>query len=221
MTPIRKFVDPVKRDGALGFLMAAGLHLSVLFFSGFAVQPVQYGIEQQSGGIEISLTAALPSQEQEQEVPEQKAVQLASAEESDMRLSDLIQPEKSKKEDAVSGDGSSPEPGKDATTFYSQAGAVTPVRVSHFRNHPPKYPKQAVELGQEGLVLLHVQVGENGHSGGVEIKESSGFPLLDEAAIRAVSDWKFDPAKIGLIAVRGDVDIPIRFSIEDYQKSLR
>ncbi|WP_110955076.1 energy transducer TonB [Anaerosinus massiliensis] len=59
----------------------------------------------------------------------------------------------------------------------------------------PTYPDQAKQAGQEGTVVLQVQVLENGSTGNVVIYQSSGWRLLDDAAIEAVEQWSFNPAK--------------------------
>ena len=49
----------------------------------------------------------------------------------------------------------------------------------------------------------------------VEIKKSSGFRLLDQAAIKAVRHWKFQPGRIGDLPVESKVEIPIKFSLQE------
>lgn len=48
------------------------------------------------------------------------------------------------------------------------------------------YPERARELGQEGVCLLRVTITREGEVKGVILKESSGHPLLDNAAMSAV-----------------------------------
>ena len=50
--------------------------------------------------------------------------------------------------------------------------------------------------GEEGTVTLQVYVLESGKAGEVKIQKSSGFPKLDEAAVREVQRvWRFVPGK--------------------------
>lgn len=62
---------------------------------------------------------------------------------------------------------------------------------------PPKYPKFAKNSGIEGSVLLEVEIFEDGSVGAVEVIKSlmGGENGLDQAAINAVKQWKFQPAK--------------------------
>jgi protein TonB len=62
--------------------------------------------------------------------------------------------------------------------------------------------------------LLIVRVTAQGHSTAVTLKQSSGFTLLDEAAIEAVRNWEFQPDRIGPMAVESEIEVPVRFKLE-------
>jgi len=62
------------------------------------------------------------------------------------------------------------------------------------RNRPPVQPARSLRNGEEGKVILRVLVQADGSAGAVEIRSSSGFPMLDEAARSAVQTWRFNPA---------------------------
>ena len=112
------------------------------------------------------------------------------------------------------GDGSSEVPGKDSTTLHSMGGAETLAQPNYLKNPAPRYPLKAKKDEQEGIVLLLAKVNSSGAAGQVSVKSSSGFPLLDEAALKAVERWKFKPAKIGSVAIESQVEIPIRFQLD-------
>jgi protein TonB len=80
---------------------------------------------------------------------------------------------------------------------------------NRFRNRPPAYPVQAAVLGQHGAVVVVIHVAENGSATGVDIVESSGFDVLDQAAVAAVRKWRFHPAMQNGQAVA--FDMPFRF----------
>lgn len=61
--------------------------------------------------------------------------------------------------------------------------------------------------------MLGVRVTAEGRAAEVTIKQSSGFPLLDAAAVKAVRRWEFEPARLGAIAVESDVEVPVRFQL--------
>lgn len=80
-------------------------------------------------------------------------------------------------------------------------------------NRPPRYPVTARRRGQEGLVLLSVVVSAQGTVIRVGIKQSSGFDLLDDAALRAVRKWQFEPARIGARSVECETEVPVQFKL--------
>jgi protein TonB len=60
----------------------------------------------------------------------------------------------------------------------------------------PEYPPASRRAGEEGTVTLQVMVLENGRAGEVKVAKSSGFPKLDEAAVKEVQrNWRFVPGK--------------------------
>ncbi|GJL63561.1 MAG: hypothetical protein NPIRA04_22150 [Nitrospirales bacterium] len=77
----------------------------------------------------------------------------------------------------------------------------------------PVYPRVAKEEGWEGIVLLRVLVHSSGMPGKVTIQKSSGYKVLDEAAIDAIRQWRFAPAKDGNFAIEKHVDVPLKFGL--------
>jgi protein TonB len=69
-------------------------------------------------------------------------------------------------------------------------------------------------MGQQGKVMLRVLVNSNGTTDKVEIRSSSGFDRLDDAALDAVRRWRFVPARQGDRPVAAWVLVPIIFALE-------
>ncbi len=80
-------------------------------------------------------------------------------------------------------------------------------------NPPPQYPHLARRRGQEGVVVLDVSVDEYGRAAVVSLSVSSGFSLLDEAALKAVRQWRFQSGTINGIARKMMVKVPVRFRL--------
>lgn len=75
----------------------------------------------------------------------------------------------------------------------------------------PEYPAEARERRVEGEVLLEVVVGRDGSV--VEANVVSGHPLLTDAALAAVKQWKFEPYLIDGRAVETQTKIRVTFSL--------
>ena len=84
-------------------------------------------------------------------------------------------------------------------------------------NPRPHYPRQARKLRQEGRVLIEVRVSADGRPLNVALKSSTGFDLLDKAALEAVQRWRFVPARRGGRPVEASVIVPIQFVLSEEQ----
>lgn len=115
---------------------------------------------------------------------------------------------------AESGEGGSLPP-PELTGTPIQARSVDRTRANYRRNPKPPYPPAARRRHQEGTVLLAVQVSSHGRASRVVLKQSSGFALLDEAALQTIRDWDFEPARIGSLAVESAIEVPVRFQLGD------
>ena len=95
--------------------------------------------------------------------------------------------------------------------------ALTPARfnAAYLHNPEPVFPQLSRRLGEEGKVLLRVKVSAEGQPVAVDLERSSNFERLDEAARRAVSRWRFVPARRGEQPVEGAVIVPIVFRLDD------
>ena len=80
-------------------------------------------------------------------------------------------------------------------------------------NPPPNYPKVARIRGYEGSTRLKVEVLESGKVGRIEIASSSGFEVLDKAALESVKNWTFTPGTRSGENIRQWVMVPVRFSL--------
>lgn len=68
---------------------------------------------------------------------------------------------------------------------------------SHLGNPAPRYPALSRKLGEEGEVQLKLLVKSDGSVGEVQVRRSSGYERLDQAALRAAWHWRFVPARQG------------------------
>ncbi|MDC0857419.1 energy transducer TonB [Rickettsiales bacterium] len=75
----------------------------------------------------------------------------------------------------------------------------------------PIYPKRALKLNREGVVIIEALVSKDGVVTKIDIIQSSGFAILDKSASNAVMKWRFDQAALAGSEVL--VRIPVEFII--------
>jgi protein TonB len=77
---------------------------------------------------------------------------------------------------------------------------------------PPKRPKKAEAAGVSGLVRCLLTIGEDGKVADVQFLEvPPGNYGFEEAVREAVSTWRYQPAKVGGVAVRLKIEQPFKF----------
>ncbi|MGI2218127.1 energy transducer TonB [Shewanella baltica] len=76
----------------------------------------------------------------------------------------------------------------------------------------PTYPRIARKKGFEGTATIEVMFNELGEQLALTLVTSSGFSLLDQAAIAAVENWQF-AAPTPRLASHYRVRVPIRFAL--------
>ncbi len=99
--------------------------------------------------------------------------------------------------------------------------AVAFAGVRYARVFKPEYPRKARRAGWEGTTLLKVHVDHRGRSGQVTVDRTSGFDLLDAAAVRAVRRWEFHPAHNGARTVSSWVKVPVVFKLKEKERKGR
>ncbi len=88
-------------------------------------------------------------------------------------------------------------------------------RADYLNNPRPPYPMVARRMGYHGKVVLDVEVLAEGKAGDVKLYQSSGYDILDNAALQTVKTWRFTPARRFGPAVTQRFLVPIKFSLED------
>ncbi len=78
-------------------------------------------------------------------------------------------------------------------------------------NPPPVYPPLAKQAGIQGTVLLGVTVGKDGAA--TYITVISGHPLLAEAAVEAVKNWRWEPTLLNGEPVEVITQVHVNFTL--------
>jgi len=97
-----------------------------------------------------------------------------------------------------------------------QAAAPISVKASplYAENPKPEYPALARRRNWQGTVIISVSVSKKGAADRVELQKSSGYVLLDKAALQAVASWRFLPGTEAGHPVAMKVLIPVHFKMQ-------
>ncbi len=229
----RSFVPPSRRAGQIqGVALSIALHAALFFLGGFLwVKPISYGITAGETAVEVELLAApaapeaVPAAPEAAPQPEWVAAEPDPLEKSEPTIPKPVEkPAPARPAPAAApavvpavarvSDGSSAVPGKDLTTQHT-SGAQIAARPNYLRNPAPRYPEASRKNGEEGLVILAVNVSPAGRPVTVELFGSSGYERLDRAAVDAVRRWIFEPARLGPLPVASMVKVPVRFRLNE------
>ena len=78
----------------------------------------------------------------------------------------------------------------------------------------PRYPLGSRMRGEEGVVTIRVSIDSTGRASGTEVLESSGFPSLDKAGVKALKKAVFRN-KAGALAFSTETTVTFSFSLVD------
>jgi protein TonB len=97
--------------------------------------------------------------------------------------------------------------------YQVAAEPLATARPDHAYSPKPAYPLALRDLGVSGVVWLRVWVDKTGRPQEIELSKGSGYRLFDEAALRAVQQWRFIPAKNEQQSLASWVEFAVRFEI--------
>lgn len=84
----------------------------------------------------------------------------------------------------------------------------------YLNNPPPAYPRQSKRMGEQGTVVLRVLIGLQGTAEKAEVRSSSGFARLDQAALETVQRWRYAPGRRNGSPEAMWFNVPVRFILE-------
>jgi protein TonB len=109
----------------------------------------------------------------------------------------------------IGGVGAAPPPPKPAQQRIRQGGQVQAAKLVN--KVQPMYPPLARQTRISGTVRLHAIIAKNGSVEQLEV--ISGHPLLVQAALDAVRQWKYQPTTLNGDNVEVDTTIDVIFSL--------
>jgi protein TonB len=108
-----------------------------------------------------------------------------------------------------------------STVAAAPAAPPAPARIelpssdaAYLRNPKPSYPALSRRLGEQGKVIVRVLIGVDGSAQQAEIRTSSGYERLDQAALATVRSWRYVPGKRNGTAEAMWFNVPINFVLE-------
>jgi periplasmic protein TonB len=84
-----------------------------------------------------------------------------------------------------------------------------PVKV---KNVPPVYPQIAIAARIEGLVIIEAVIGTDGAVS--ETRILRGVPLLNQAALDAVKQWRYTPTTLNNVPVPVIMTVTVQFKLQ-------
>ena len=84
----------------------------------------------------------------------------------------------------------------------------------YLNNSAPAYPRMSKRLGEQGTVTVRVLINTEGRAEQAEIRTTSGFSRLDEAALETVKRWRYVPGKRAGVPEAMWFNVPIRFVLD-------
>ncbi len=107
------------------------------------------------------------------------------------------------------------------TAAQAPPAAPAPPRVDlpsssadYLNNPPPPYPPLSKRLGEQGRVVVRARIEVNGSASQAEVRTSSGYERLDQAALQTVKRWRYLPGKRGGVPEAMWFNIPVQFVLE-------
>lgn len=105
----------------------------------------------------------------------------------------------------------SPPPGTAVAANRVPALELPSSDADYLNNPRPPYPALSKRLGETGKVVIRTFIGVDGSAQRAEIKQSSGFDRLDQAALATALKWRYVPGKRAGVAEAMWFDVPFNW----------
>jgi TonB family protein len=106
----------------------------------------------------------------------------------------------------------------EAVSAGGPGGAAAPLRVGGAIQEPrklknvfPVYPQEARDAGIQGMVILEAVIDEGGNV--VDARVIRSVPMLDEAALSAVRQWKYTPPTLDGVPKTVIMTVTVNFTL--------
>ena len=192
--PNRRPMSRLARFGALGVLVPASIVVAGLGPGSASAS----GLAESIGGAVEQEQPAEPSSEQIAEL----VARAAALQEQLQAVLDELQ--------ALLADSDQSAAGGSDEPLRIGGGIRAPMKVLDVA---PVYPPEAREARVQGVVILEVTLSRTGEVSDVEVVRST--PLLDEAAVAAVRQWRYEPTLVDGEPVSILMTVTVNFQLRD------
>lgn len=112
---------------------------------------------------------------------------------------------------AVGTSSATPPPGTAVATNRAPALELPSSDAQYLNNPTPAYPAVSKRLGEQGKVVIRTFIGVDGVAQQAQIKTSSGYDRLDQAALATALKWRYVPGKRAGVAEAMWFDVPFNW----------
>ena len=102
----------------------------------------------------------------------------------------------------------------DTETAASEPERVAISRLNQTKYVPPQYPRSAQRRNTSGWVDVSFTVSRDGSVHSIEVIESTPGTIFNDAAIKAISQWRFEPVEENGVHVEKQAAIRMMFSLQ-------
>ena len=101
-------------------------------------------------------------------------------------------------------------------SVFTEGGHYEKMSLPYLLSNPAPipYPRWAVRQGWEGRFDIAMEILKDGSVGRTKVMRSTGYNLLDQAAVKSVKLWKFHPAMENGQPAVTCIQMPVLFQIE-------
>lgn len=188
----------------IGLMLSIALHAAILHHRGIHIQPTPR-LETGRTVVQLTLLPTFSSPRNESEPP-------PAAPPVEQDIQPTPEPATMTTENTLKETTTTTSIEQDATMEEKKGVISEAVVASSFH---PNYPRISRRRGEEGTVILSVQVLANGSVDKVDILQSSGYRRLDEAAVKGALQTTFNPARESGCTVDSTTQISYTFRLTD------
>lgn len=209
-------ISIVRQPILIGLLLSIAIHAVILYSHGIYA-PATQRLETGLTVVQLTLRPAMSSPRDT--MPPQPAAESRTPQEAELQPAPFVEeqplPTEAKpvtEPDAAVVEETTETASTEQDSVVEEDKGVTADALASSAFHPA-YPPISRRRGEEGTVVLSVQVLANGKAGRVEILQTSGYHRLDEAAVSGARQTLYIPALLLGRTVDSTIELSYTFRL--------